>query len=254
MKKIGKPIIVGNWKATPATLKEAMTFVKNLEKKIKGKKVNYLLAVPSVFINPLSELVTYGNIGAENISGVEVGQETGNSTGSMLASSGAEFTILGHSEVRARGETNEVIAKKAELALNQKLTTILCIGEKIRDKNGAYLSFLEEEIKQCLSLVRKELFNNLIIAYEPIWAIGGKNPATVHECFEVTIAIRRTLAEEFGIDYAKKVYILYGGTVTKENAKKFIEEGGVNGLLIGRASQNISDFSSIILSCHSKDR
>ena len=252
MKKFGKPIIVGNWKATPTTQKEAVTFIKNLEKKLKGKKVNYLLAVPNVFINPLSELVTSGNIGAENISGVEAGQETGNTTVTMLASSGAEFSILGHSEVRARGETNEHIAKKAELALNQKLTTVLCIGEKERDIDGKYLSFLEEEIKQCLSLTRKELFNNLIIAYEPIWAIGGKTPATVHECFEVTIAIRRTLAEEYGMDYAKKVHILYGGTVTKENARDFIEEGGVDGLLIGRASQNVLDFSSIVLSCHNK--
>lgn len=252
MKKIEKPIIVGNWKATPATLKEATMLIKKTEKRLKNKKEKYLLACPDIFIKPLSEIVSHGIIGSENINGFEIGQTTGNTTASMIASAGAKFVILGHSEVRAKGEGNENISKKIDLALNQKLTTILCIGEKSRDSHGEYLTFIEEEIKQCLSLARKEMFSDLIIAYEPIWAIGAKNPATIQECFEIVIAIRRTLAKEFGIDSAKKVRVLYGGTVTKENAKDFIEEGGVDGLLIGRASQNASDFSSIILSCHNK--
>ena len=253
MKKIGKPIIVGKLKATPETLKEAVSFIKAVDKKINSKgtkKINYLLAVSEVYINPTSLITKNGIIGAQNISGITEGQKTGETTVSMLISSGAEFTILGHSEVRKRGEGNERIAEKLAISLSQKLTTILCIGEKERDKDGKYLSFLEDEVRACLSLIKRESLNNLIIAYEPIWAIGGKVPATPQECFEVIISIRRTLAEIFGIDYAKKVHMLYGGTVTEENAKLFIDEGGVDGLLIGRASQTTISFSSIILNCH----
>jgi triosephosphate isomerase len=111
---------------------------------------------------------------------------------------------------------------------------------------------LEEDLKQSLSLVSRNLFENLIIAYEPIWAIGGTVPATTHECFEVVIALRRALTSIVGIDYAKKVNILYGGTVTKENAKNFIVDGGVDGLLVGRASQKVSSFMEIINSCYKK--
>ncbi len=253
MKKIVKPIIVGNLKATPESLKEVTSLIKSVDKKIANsgnKKINYLLAVPEVYINPVSLITKTGIIGAQNISGITEGQQTGETTTNMLQSSGAEFAILGHSEVRKRGEGNERIAEKLKISLSQRLTTILCVGEKERDKDGKYLSFLEEEIKSCLAFIKRESLNNLIIAYEPIWAIGGSAPATPQECFEVVISIRRTLAEMFGIDHAKKVHMLYGGTVTEENATTFIEEGGVDGLLIGRASQTPTSFSSIILHCY----
>lgn len=254
------PIIVGNWKTTPASLDVAVKFIKQLDKKCattKAKKViplpkkAYYLAVPDVFISKLSE-ISAGYIGAQNISGLTLGQVTGVTVPSMVLSAGADFTIIGHSEVRAQGETLEARSQKVSLALQSKLTTILCVGEHVRDKEGAYLAELEEDVKESLSLVNRNLFENLIIAYEPVWAIGGSVPATPHECFEVVIALRRALASIAGIDYAKKVNILYGGTVTTENAKTFIEEGGVDGLLIGRASQDVSTFSEIINSCHSK--
>jgi triosephosphate isomerase len=121
----------------------------------------------------------------------------------------------------------------------------------VRDKHGNYLQELEEDLKRSLALVERRFFENLIIAYEPIWAIGGKVPATQAECFEVVIAIRRALASLSGIDHAKKIKILYGGTVKKDNARSFLEEGGVDGLLIGRSSQEVSSFVEIISSCYS---
>jgi triosephosphate isomerase len=130
--------------------------------------------------------------------------------------------------------------------------TILCVGEHKRDNGGQYLSELEEDVKQALSLVKRDLFANLCIAYEPVWAIGGSVAATPHEVFEVVIALRRALASLVGIDHAKKVHVLYGGTVAKENARTFIDEGGVDGLLIGRASQEAGSFFEIIASCHLK--
>lgn len=255
MTKRTTPIIVGNWKTTPENLSLAIKFVKALDKKYSAKKnkmpkKGFYLAVPEVFISEISKESVHGYVGAQNISGVSIGQTTGATIPSQLLSSGATFTLVGHSEVRKGGETVDERAHKVALSLQSKLLTMLCIGEHKRDKEGKYLAELEEDVRQSLSLVSRNHFNNLIIAYEPVWAIGGSTPATPHECFEVVIAIRRALASLVGIDYAKKVHVLYGGTVTKENALSFIQEGGVDGLLIGRASQEVGSFMEIISSCY----
>lgn len=257
MTKRTTPLVVGNWKTTPGTKDEAVTFIKKLEKKCTSAKTklpkkSYYLAVPDIFIPYTFPLAKSGYIGAENVSGLELGQRTGAEIPSQLQSGGASFVIIGHSEVRAQGETQDARRTKVALSLQSKLTTILCVGEKKRDKEGSYLAELEEDIKETLSLVSRNLFDNLIVAYEPVWAIGGKAPATPQECFEVVIALRRALASIASIDYAKKVHILYGGAVTKDTARTFIDEGGVDGLLIGRASQEVNVFFDIITVCHTK--
>lgn len=256
MTKRTVPLIIGNWKATPAKKEEALKFVKALDKRLLGNKAKlpkkaYYLSVSDIFIPHLAPIAS-GYVGAQNVSGTALGQVTGTIVPSQLLSGGAAFTLVGHSEVRAQGETADARAHKVALSLQSKLMTVLCVGEHERDKDGNYLAEIEEDVKQSLSLSQKNLFENLVIAYEPVWAIGGKTPATPHEAFEVVIALRRALASLVGIDYAKKVHVLYGGTVTKENAKTFLEEGGIDGLLIGRASQEVSDFYDIIVSCHTK--
>lgn len=250
------PLIVGNWKTTPGTLGEGVKFIKALDKKLRVSKVKlpkkaYYLSVADIFIPHLADIAS-GYIGSQNVSGTSIGQMTGATIPSQLLSGGAAFTLVGHSEVRAQGETGEARAQKVALSLQSKLMTVLCVGEHTRDKQGKYLAELEEDVKQSLSLVERNLFEHLVIAYEPVWAIGAKDPATPHEAFEVVIALRRALAALVGIEYAKKVSILYGGTVTKDNAKSFITEGGVDGLLVGRASQEVNDFHDIIRSCHVK--
>lgn len=255
MIKKTSPRIVGNWKSTPKTLKEAITFIKQLEKKIASSKIKlpkkaYYLAVPEIFIPEVSTLAKRGCIGTQTVHGTTFGQVTGGTIPSQLLSAGAGFTLVGHSEVRARGETVEERDQKVSLSLLSSLPVILCVGEHKRDKEGKYLEELENDIKQTLSSTPRETFKDLVIAYEPIWAIGGAAPATAQECFEAVIAIRRALASLAGIDYAKKVSILYGGTVTKDNATTFLKEGGVDGLLIGRASQDITSFIDIINATH----
>jgi triosephosphate isomerase len=249
MRKRSRPFIIGNWKTTPATLKEGVAFVKGLEKKIVAMKkpgVHYYIAAPDIFIPHMLPFAKHGDIGVQNISGTVIGEETGLATPSMIASAGATFTILGHSEVRARGEDLHTLSQKVALSLKAKLLTILCIGERERDKEGAYLAYLEEELKLLLTPIERGLFSNLSIAYEPVWAIGAPQPATTEECFEVVIALRRALAALVGIEYAKKVSILYGGSVTKETALGFLHEGGVDGLLLGRASQDVTSFTTIV--------
>jgi triosephosphate isomerase len=254
MTKRTLPLIVGNWKATPDTLANAKKIIKALDKKIanvktKLPKTPYYIAVPDIFIPHLKE-ISLGYIGSENVGGVSIGQTTGVTIPLQLISGGADFTIIGHSEVRAKGETTDDIAHKVALSLQSKLVTILCIGETKRDREGKFLEGLEEEVRHCLALVSRNLFENLIIAYEPIWAIGANTPATAEECFEVVIALRRALSSLAGIDYAKKVHILYGGSVTTETASSFLETGGVDGLLIGRASQDANSFFEIIKECY----
>lgn len=257
MIKRTKPLIVGNWKTTPATLKEAITFVKSLEKKLatlKKKSINayYFLAVPDIFATSLIPFTKYGEIGTQNINGTILGQETGITTPSMIASAGISFTILGHSEVRARGEDLHTLSQKVTLSLKAKLLTILCVGESVRDKEGNYLHELENDLKKILADVDRSLFSNLVIAYEPIWAVSAPSPATTAEVFEVVISLRRALATLVGIEHAKKVSIIYGGDVTPENAKSFLIDGGVDGLLLGRASQDLKTFTTILESCFKK--
>jgi triosephosphate isomerase len=257
MTKRTAPLIVGNWKSTPQTLEEGVKLIKALEKKIasskhKMPKKAYFIAVPEIFIPALGALAVRGIIGAQTVHGTESGQITGATTPSQLRSAGASFALVGHSEVRARGETLEERNKKTLLALSSSLTTILCFGEHARDKEGKYLEELENDVKKTLASVNRELFSNLIVAYEPIWAIGGKAPATASECFEAVIAIRRALASLGGIEYAKKVHILYGGTVNADNASAFLEEGGVDGLLIGRSSQDVTSFMEILTSLYAQ--
>lgn len=249
MKKRVLPKIVGNWKTFPATEKEAIAFIKKLEPKLKGSKKQkdlYHLAVPEAFLGGLRTVATRGTLGAQNISGTTLGATTGETTVHMLQSAGALWSILGHSEVRARGETVEMIAKKCEIAVLAKFPVIVCLGESTRDKHGHYLKSLEEELRIIVEHIPKEHFSYITLAYEPVWAIGKAEPATVYECFEVVIALRRALATLVGIDHAKKVSMLYGGAVDATNARAFIEEGGVDGLLVGRASCDVSTFASLI--------
>lgn len=249
---MSNPIIIGNWKTNPDELKTAKKFISNLDEKLAKEKLGkfkYMLAVPDVFISELSKL-SKGKIGSQNISGTKLGQETGLSTSSQAKSAGATFTLIGHSEVRKRGETIEERKIKLESSLKSKLITVLCIGEKERDSSGKYLSDLDRDLKETLSQIDSQLASNLMIAYEPIWAIGGENSATPAECFEVIINIRRGLYEILGEKNAKDIQILYGGTVNKDNAKSFIAEGGANGLLVGRSSQDVKAFFEIICSCN----
>ncbi len=251
------PIIVGNWKATPRTLDEGIKFIKQLEKKITTQKIKfpkkcYYIAAPEIFIPTLAALAKRGHIGAETVHGTALGQITGATTPSQLESGGAAFTLIGHSEVRARGETQVERAEKIVASLSMRFTSILCFGEHKRDKEGKYLEELEDDVKHTLANVKRELFGELIVAYEPVWAIGAPVPATEAECFEAVIAIRRALASLGGIDYAKKIHILYGGAVTTDTVRIFLEEGGVDGLLVGRASQEVNSFIDILRASYIK--
>ncbi len=244
MKKI---LVIGNWKTNPKSYKDAKKLLKNTEKLAKKITFSYGYAVPDIYFQALLEEKGKGLLGVQNIATLTEGAHTGKSTTSMYLSSGAQFALLGHSEVRKEdGENNQTINAKLEVTLANKLLSVVCIGESERDQDGVYLKYIEDQLKQILVGIKGDACSKLVIAYEPIWAIGAGTAATPEQCFEAIITIRRTLATLLGIEYAKKVLILYGGTVNKQNAANFITDGSADGLLVGRSSLDEKEFVGIL--------
>lgn len=245
-------LIVGNWKMHPRTLLEAKKIFTE-EKKIarKMKKVKTVICPPHVFTAPLAQL-TVGvkglSIGVQNVFYEDEGARTGENSSVQAASIGATYVILGHSERRALGETDQEISQKAINANKAKLTVILCVGEKYRDHTGEYFNEVRQQLRHSLENFPKNESKKLIIAYEPVWAIGAQatGSATPDDFHEMSILIKRHLVEQFGKAGGFKVPILYGGSVDEKNAASFLKEGGADGLLIGRVSLNPSDFDAIV--------
>jgi triosephosphate isomerase (TIM) len=165
----------------------------------------------------------------------------------MIKDMGARFVIVGHSERRMLGEANSVIANKVKNSLEFGFHTILCIGEKQRDFDGSYLNEIKNQITQSLVEIPKNAFNKLIIAYEPVWAIGaGQKAIDAKEMHFVSLFIKKQLIKLFGKKIANEISIIYGGSVDAENAGVFIKESDIEGLLVGRASLNPYEFAKII--------
>ena len=148
------------------------------------------------------------------------------------------------------GETDELVSQKIRAALNAGLRPIVCIGEKTRNQSGEYLQFLRNQLSICLSLLKKKHFSEIIIAYEPVFAIGKSfaEAMQAREILETVLYIKKVLNDIFGKESASCACILYGGSVNWENAKAIIETGGVNGLLVGRESLNVETFPKLLTS------
>lgn len=249
MKK--RNLVVANWKMNPDTIEESKKIfnISRTSAKIL-RNTDIVICPPFPYLQPLAKLGRPKNIflGAQNISNEEKGAFTGEVSASMVKNAGAKFVIVGHSERRAMGETNNIIKKKLERAFDNGLTPILCIGEKVRNKEGDHLSFIRDQIKECLYGLQKKDVLGLIVAYEPIWAIGksyreSMNPTDVHE---TTLFIKKSAGEIFGKDIADSFRILYGGSVEAENAAPIMEHGNISGFLVGHASLVSEQFSQIL--------
>ncbi len=167
----------------------------------------------------------------------------------MIKNLGAKYVIVGHSERRENlGETNEMVNKKIKTALKSNLKVVFCIGERQRDENASFLHFVKNEIEEGLKGISHKSIKNLVIAYEPIWAIGkkGKDADKPEDILQMSIYIRRVLLGIIGKDLSREIPILYGGSVEPENAKGILETGGVQGFLVGHASLVPSKFNKIL--------
>jgi triosephosphate isomerase len=249
---MSKILIVGNWKMNPATKAEAKKIanrVKNISSKLEN--IESVICPPFPYISIVSPRKCPANfhIGSQSVSiQTEIGSYTGEVGAMMLNDLGVEYVIVGHSEERKRGDTDEIVSMRLKSALDSNLIPIVCIGESIRDEAGAYLDMLKEQIqKSCANLSRSE-FKSIIIAYEPIWAIGAKEPMKSEDIYETSIFIKKVFADIFGADLGLKLKVLYGGAVNFRNAREIIEIGKVDGLLVGRESVNIPGFKELLKS------
>jgi len=246
-----KKIIVGNWKMSPNSLREAEDTFLAIKKKASAlRNVQTIICPPFVYIPDLARHVSGHRVlvGAQDVFYEKGGAFTGEVSTKQLASVKARYVIIGHSERRAAGETDEVIAKKITAALKEKLNVILCVGESERDDHGDYTRFIVGQVKSALARIKKAQLANLVIAYEPIWAIGksAPHPATPADALEISILIRKTIADMFHKKDAFNIPILYGGSADDKNAGGFLREGEADGLLVGRASLDSKKFNAIL--------
>ncbi|MEI6660315.1 MAG: triose-phosphate isomerase [bacterium] len=244
-----KYLIVANWKMNPASRKEATALWKNISAE-SAKNTEVVICPPYPFLSLKKDLKDKKLIlGAQDVSADVSGAHTGEVSASMLADTGVKYVIIGHSDRRAKGDTNEVVNKKILCALKAGLKPIVCIGENTRDDHGFYLHFIKTQIDECFRGVSKAQLQDITIAYEPIWSISTNPNAkedTPSDSLEMSIFILKTMSDIFSTSAAKDVRIIYGGSVNEKNAESFLLHGGVSGALVGRASLDAKKFIKII--------
>ncbi len=257
MKKIttksSKKLIIANWKMNPTDGKTALLWFKkiqNVAHKYK-KNIETVICPPSVYLQSLQAAVIDRScvLGAQNCFYENSGSYTGEISPEMVFNAKARYVIIGHSERRELGETNEIVNKKIQKILQYPLSIILCVGEKKRSDNGAHFKEIKKQLTECLSGIPVSSYDRIIIAYEPIWAIGknAKRPATATECFEMVTVIKRSISEIINNQtIAHSTPVLYGGSSNAENTAEFLTTGGANGLLVGRASLDSNEFGAMI--------
>lgn len=247
---MAKRLIVGNWKMNPSTLAEASKIARKT-RRISGtlKQTEVVACPPFVFIPACISKRSPGilRVGAQTASPEEGGgPHTGEVGAEMLRDIGVEYVIVGHSEMRAKGDTDAVISRRIKAVTQAGLHAILCVGETTRDENGSYLDVLGAQIKGSLADLGEKSAKNIIIAYEPVWAIGGTEAMAPEQIREMSIFVKKVFAEVFGQEAAMKVKVLYGGSVHFRNAADIITIGQVDGLLVGRESVNLPGFSALL--------
>lgn len=230
--------------------REAVDFIEKLTPLIAGAEVKILLAVPYTSIAPASLAAknTRIEIGAENMHEAREGAFTGEISSLMLKEAGASFVLIGHSERRTLfGESEKAIQKKMVRALADDLTPVLCIGESLDERRGQKTAkVLKQQLTSALQGIPKEEAGKMIVAYEPVWAIGTGESATPKIAEEAHSVIRAELSHLFGSKIASHIPILYGGSVNPENAHLLMKEGEFDGFLVGGASLIPESFAAII--------
>ena len=247
---MAKKLVIGNWKMNPQTADKAVSLFEGIKITTKLKDVDVVVAPPYIYIDELALGYKGSKIafGAQDVSFEESGAFTGDISAGMLKDVGVSYVIVGHSERRAGGETNQDVQKKVAAVLAAKMRPVLCIGESERDKDADYLAFLREEIVSALGELSPKELKKVVIAYEPIWAIGKGASAAMdaHSLHQMVVFVRKVLTETFDAKIAKAIPILYGGSVKAENSEELIAEGEIDGFLVGGASLDPENFGGIL--------
>ena len=244
-------IVAGNWKMNK-TLQEGVDLVNSiLEKAVQAPSGPVIFATPFPFLTTIGEQIKSRSgfhLAAQNCHHEEKGAFTGEVAVDMLASVGAEYVLIGHSERRQYfNETNAQLAKKVDLALSRNIIPIFCCGEPLDIReNGTHVAYVAEQLKDSLFHLDAAAFGRLVLAYEPIWAIGTGKTASSAQAQEMHAAIRALLADKYGNAVAQDTTILYGGSCNAQNAPDLLSQPDVDGGLIGGASLKPDDFVAII--------
>lgn len=250
MEKSGRPVIIaGNWKMYK-TAEQALAFIKQLIPLVQKATAQIYLAVPFTAIKPVADAVKTTSIviGAQNMHDATEGAFTGEVAAIMLKEAGARFVILGHSERRRLfGETNDFINRKIKRAFTEGLQPILCVGETWQERQeGKTAEVLNQQLTECLADIPSKQLAGLIVAYEPIWAIGTDQIASPDQAQEAHQLCRQCLTELAGDEVAQKTDIIYGGSVKADNAHDLLNQPDVDGFLVGGASLSADSFSKIV--------
>ena len=244
-----RKVIAGNWKMNMLP-DETIKFIDEIAPLVKDTENEVILCVPytDLFYALLTAQNTNIKIGAQNMHWEESGAYTGEVSPNMLKCINVEYVIIGHSERRQYfAETNETVNKKIKSALKHELIPILCVGETaIQREKGIQEEVIKEQIKKALSEISQDDAKKIIIAYEPIWAIGTGNVATKEDANNMLKCIRKEIENLYSVDVAQNISLLYGGSVKKENAKELFSTSDIDGALIGGASLKVEEFNEII--------
>ncbi len=248
-------LVIGNWKLNPSSQKGAEALVKEVLKKSKAREeVVVAVAPPFVYVGAAAKAIGKKPIAlaAQDVATEPLGPFTGEVSALQLRDLGVEYVIIGHSERRVMGETDEQVQKKVLQALKSKLTPVVCIGEKERDAQGNFFSFVEKQVKSLAGVLSAADIKKVVIAYEPIWAIGTGKTATPADVKEMQLFLFTVLTKLYDKATAKKVMVIYGGSVKPGNAHELHQEGGMDGFLVGGASLKAEEFLAIVKATDSK--
>ena len=244
------PFIAGNWKMFK-TVQEAVVFVKELKSAVKDLAgVEIVVAPPFTAVHAVAEAARNSNVGvaAQDVYWEREGAFTGEVSAAMIKEAGAEYVIIGHSERRRLfGETDAHVNRKIVAAIGAGLTPIACIGETLeeRERNETF-GVLDRQIKEGLDGLTADHVAEIVVAYEPVWAIGTGRTATAAQAQEAHAHIRTRLRQWFGANAAEQCHILYGGSVKPDNIRELIAEPDVDGALVGGASLDVRGFGEIV--------
>ncbi len=243
-----KSIVVANWKMNPASFKEAKKLFEATKKVAeKSPNVSLVVAPPAVYLRELSAAYRGKRIAfaAQNAHAEAGGAHTGEISLRQAHDAGASYALIGHSERRAAGETNEDTRKKVPAAISAKMTPILCVGEEQRTAAGGHFSFVREQLRAGFTDVPAPRVSRVIVAYEPVWAIGGEVAMRPHDMHEMAIFIRKTIVDLCG-EAGHAVRVLYGGAANEENAPAILRGSHVKGLLVGHVSIDAERFAALL--------
>lgn len=246
-----KNVVAGNWKMN-TTLQEGVALAKDVNEALKGvtPKCDVVICTPFTHLASVNAVIDTDKLGlgAENCADHKSGAYTGEVSAPMVASTGAKYVILGHSERRQYyGETSETLKEKVALALENGLTPIFCIGEVLEEReNGTYNEVVKKQVEDALFHLSPEDFGKIILAYEPVWAIGTGKTATPEQAEDMHAHIRSLIADRYGKEVADNTSILYGGSCKPSNAKELFAKPDIDGGLIGGAALDAVSFMGIV--------